>query len=152
MVGMERNGVRVGQRVRDLDGNDVGRVTRLYQDGFDVSKGFPILFRKDVVARYDEVRGIQGGVVVLARSRGDLQDLAAGHVPRAWRIPGPPEYPTTATPAEAGPVLQDLAAGAIVARDAEAGGPVAPRAPEDPGEARERPRGDATSAPRPHAG
>jgi len=109
----ERNGVRIGQRVRDLDGNDLGRVTRLYEQGFAARKGFPILFRKDIVARYDEVRGVRDGEIVLARSARDLQDLAAGEVPPSWRIPAPPGFPTVATPDEARGMFHHLARGAI---------------------------------------
>ncbi len=99
----ERNGVRVGERVRDLDGNDLGRVKELYAAAFSIVKGFPILFRQDVVARYDEVRGVQDGALVLARSGRDLLDLAAGGVPPAWRVEAGPEQPTAATPGEAPP-------------------------------------------------
>ncbi len=81
----ERNGVRVGQRVRDLDGTSLGRVKELYDGGFSVVKGFPILFRSDLVARYDEVREIRGRELVLARSRQDLLALARGELPPAWR-------------------------------------------------------------------
>jgi hypothetical protein len=109
----ERNGVRLGQRVRDLDGNPLGRVTRLHEQGFVVSKGFPILFRSDTVARYEEVRGVRNGEIVLARSRKDLFDLAAGEVPTSWRIPVPPGFPAAATPDEARGVFAELSRGAI---------------------------------------
>ena len=101
----ERNGVRIGQRVRDLDGNDLGRVKELYEWGFAVAKGLPILFRQDIVAGYSEVRGVKDGAVVLARSKDDLFDLAAGRLPPSWRAEGPPDRPLAATPAEARPVL-----------------------------------------------
>ncbi len=97
----ERNGVRLGQRVRDLDGNDLGRVKELYDSAFSVVKGLPFLFRKDLVARYDEVRGVRDGEIVLARSARDLFELAAGGIPPAWRVESPPDQPTAATPAEA---------------------------------------------------
>jgi hypothetical protein len=97
----ERRGVRVGQRVRDLDGNDLGRVKVLYASGFSVVKGPPILFRKDLVARYDEVRGVRDGEILLARSSRDLFELAAGELPPAWRVEAPPDQPQAATPAEA---------------------------------------------------
>lgn len=109
----ERNGVRRGQRVRDLDGTPLGRVTALYDDGFKVSKGFPILFRKDSVARYDEVRGARDGALVLARSRQDLFALAEGYLPPSWRVPAPPGFPASATPDEARGVRAELARGAI---------------------------------------
>lgn len=99
----EWNGIRVGQRVRDLDGNDLGRVKELYDAAFSIVKGFPILFRQDVVARYDEVRELRDGELVLARSSRDLFELAAGGVPPAWRVEAGPEQPTAATPAEARP-------------------------------------------------
>ncbi len=109
----ERNGVKLGQRVRDLDGTPLGRVKRLHEQGFVVSKGFPILFRTDHVARYEEVRGVRDGELIIARSRQDLFDLAAGGVPPSWRIPVPPEFPAAATPDEARGVFEDLARGAI---------------------------------------
>ncbi len=109
----ERNGVRIGQRVRDVEGRNLGRVRALYEWGFAISRGFPILFRRDWVARYDEVRGVRGGALVLARSDRDLLDLAEGKVPSAWRIPTPPDYPALATPSEALGVFEGIAGGAI---------------------------------------
>ncbi len=106
----ERNGVRVGIRVRNLDGKDLGRVTRLHDWGFEVEKGFPILFRRELVATYDEVRGIHDGARVLARSDRALFDLAAGEIPESWRISAPPGLPKAATPAEARGMVDDLAA------------------------------------------
>ncbi len=115
----ERNGVRIGQRVRDVEGKDLGRVKALYDWGFAVSKGFPILFRRDQVARYDEVRGVREGALVLARSDRDLFQLAEGEIPSAWRIPTPPEYPAAATPSEALGVFEGIAAGAIATDQGE---------------------------------
>jgi hypothetical protein len=103
MAQQERNGVRVGQRVRDVDGEVVGRVDAVYETGFSVVRGPPILFRTDFVARYDEVREVRDGELVLARSRRDLFDLARGEIPPSWRIPALPERPTAATPWEAWP-------------------------------------------------
>ncbi len=113
MAMLDRNGVRLGQRVRDLDGHDLGKVTRLDEWGFEVTKGFPILFHDDLVARYDEVRAIEDGEIVLARSSRDLQDLAAGELPPSWRVSAPPDYPDAATPAEARPVLDVDRRGAV---------------------------------------
>src|SRR5512133_3156036 len=82
MVGMkELNGVRLGLRVRDADGKDLGKVTKLYAWGFEVTRGFPVLFRKDRVVRYDEVRGVREGALVVARSDRDLLELAARRSP-----------------------------------------------------------------------
>jgi hypothetical protein len=111
----ERNGVRIGQRVRDVEGNDLGRVDALYEQGFSIVKGFPILFRRDLVARYEEVRGERDGALVLARSDRDVFDLAAGGVPPSWTVPTPPGYPPIAAPPEARLLLEDLAAGRIAA-------------------------------------
>jgi hypothetical protein len=108
----ERNDVRRGQLVRDADGKDLGRVTRLHPWGFEVRRGLPLLFRKDWVIRYDEVRGLRDGALVVARSDRDLFELAAGGVPRSWRVPAPAGYPSAATPSEARDVLDDIAAGA----------------------------------------
>src|SRR5512133_3582751 len=117
MVGMkELNGVRLGLRVRDADGKDLGKVTKLYAWGFEGTRGFPVLFRKDRVVRYDEVRGVREGALVIARSDRDLLELAAGGIPRSWRVPSPPGYPSAATPSEAGPVLEDIARGAAFSR------------------------------------
>lgn len=109
----ERNGVRIGQRVRDAMGKDLGKVTDLYDWGFAVAKGFPILFRREWVARYDEVRGVRDGALVIARSDDDLEALARGGVAPSWQIPGPVHFPHTATPAEARGVFEEIASGAI---------------------------------------
>lgn len=101
MSARELNGVRVGQAVRDLDGNSLGRVKELYEGGFSVVKGLPILFRSDLVARYDEVREVRDGRIVLARSKQDLFDLARGGMPPAWRVEAAPGRPSAATPSEA---------------------------------------------------
>jgi hypothetical protein len=105
----ERNGVRVGQRVRDLEGKSLGRVKHVYDWGFDAVKGFPILFRSDYVFRYDEVRGVRDGALVVARTDRDLIELAQGEVPASWRIPAPPGFPGVATPPEAHAVFAELA-------------------------------------------
>jgi hypothetical protein len=127
----ERNGVRLGQRVRDADDKDLGRVTRLYDWAFVASRGFPVLNRRDRVIRYDEVRGARDGDLVVARSDSDLFELAAGGVPRSWRVPAPPGYPTIATPPEARHVLEDIASGAAFSRFAD-DEPLVPSAPEAP--------------------
>jgi hypothetical protein len=114
----ELNGVRLGQRVRDADGKDLGKVSRLYAWGFEVTRGFPVLFRRGRVVRYDEVRGAREGALVVARSDRDLLDLAEGGIPRSWRVPSPPGYPSAATPSEAQLVLEDIARGAVFARTA----------------------------------
>jgi hypothetical protein len=121
----ERNGVRVGIRVRNLDGKDLGRVTRLHEWGFEVEKGFPVLFRRELVATYDEVRGVRDGALVLARSDRALFELAEGEIPESWRIAAPPGFPQAATPAEAREVANDLAA-----RSPGASAPATAPAPE----------------------
>ena len=100
----ERNGVRVGGRVSDLDGTDLGRVTRLWDWGFEVAKGLPWLFRRQSVVRYSEVRGVRDGTLVVARSARDLLDLAEGGLPTSWRIAAPQGYPTAATPSDSNTV------------------------------------------------
>jgi hypothetical protein len=106
----ERNGVRVGQPVRDVDGRNLGRVTRLFDWGFEVGRGFPILFRSSWVVRYDEARGLRDGALVVARSDQDLYTLAAGGVPASWRVPAPAGFPTMATPSEGRDVIDAVAA------------------------------------------
>jgi hypothetical protein len=98
----ERNGVRVGLHVKDLDGNSLGRVTRLHESGFDMEKGLPLLFRQDFVATYDEVRGVKDGVLVLGRTKNAIFDLAGGTLPPNWRAAETPRpgFPTAATPRE----------------------------------------------------
>ncbi|HET8540989.1 MAG TPA: hypothetical protein VFL83_14040 [Anaeromyxobacter sp.] len=129
----ERSGVRLGQRVVDADGKDLGRVRRLYGWGFAVTRGLPVLFRRDHVIRYDEVRGAREGALVVARSERDLFDLAAGRIPRSWRVPAPPGYPAAATPAEARFVLDDIASGAAFSRTADGDDePLVPVPPEAP--------------------
>ena len=106
----ERNGVRVGQPVRDVDGKNLGRVARLFDWGFEVARGFPILFRSSWVVRYDEARGVRDGALVVARSDQDLYTLAEGNVPASWRVPAPAGYPTMATPSEGRDVIEAVAA------------------------------------------
>lgn len=96
----ERNGVRLGQRVRDLDGKALGRVTRLHDWGFTVQRG-ALLFRRDFVVRYEEVRDLRDGVLVVARSGEDLFALARGGIPPSWRVPAGDGLPPVATPPEA---------------------------------------------------
>jgi hypothetical protein len=131
----ERNGVRIGQAVRDLDGKELGRVTALHDWAFSVSKGH-LLFRRDTVARYDEIRGVRDGALVLARSARDLDELAAGRIPPSWRIATPPGFPASATPSEARFVFDHLAARALPPRAVAAPVPPPPEggasiAPED---------------------
>lgn len=64
----ERHGVRVGQPVRDLDGKSMGQVSELYDWGFEVAKGLPILFRRSHVILYDEVRGERDGALEIGRA------------------------------------------------------------------------------------
>jgi hypothetical protein len=98
----ERNGVRVGLKVKDLDGQSLGRVTRLFESGFDFEKGLPLLFRQDFTATYDEVRGVKDGVLLLARTKDSLLDLAHGVLPTSWRASAMKDgFPTAATPREA---------------------------------------------------
>src|SRR5689334_5187407 len=128
----ERNGVRLGQPVRDLDGTSLGRVVRLFEWGFATRRGLPILSRGRHLLRYDEIRAVRDGALVVSRSARDLFELAAGEVPHAWRIPTPAAFPTAATPSEARYVREDIAAGRV-------GGAA-------PGEEAERPAPEAASA------
>jgi hypothetical protein len=145
----ERNGVRIGQRVRDLDGTPLGRVYALYDWGFAVRKGLPFLIRSDYVVRYDEVRGVREGELVVARSKRDVFDLAAGGIPPAWRIPAPPEFPTAATPSEARLLREDLARGAVTGSSVAAPEAAALPAPLSAEEEREyvRTRGESLPLP-----
>jgi hypothetical protein len=110
----EAHGVRKGQRVRTVDGDDLGRVTNLYELGFAVLKGFPILFGQTFVLRYEEVRGERDGALVVARSARDLLDLSNGEIPPSWRVPVPPGLPTAATPAEARQIFSAVASRPLV--------------------------------------
>ena len=85
----ERNGVRLGMRVRDLDGRDLGGSPTLRR-GHRRREGVPFLFRSEAAIRYDEVRGVRDGALVVARSARLLPELAAGEMPAAWRVPVPP--------------------------------------------------------------
>jgi hypothetical protein len=131
----ERNGVRIGMRVRDLDGKDLGRVTDLYASAFGVEKGLPFLFRSEATIAYDELRGARDGALVVARSARLLPELAAGELPDAWRVPVPAGFPSAATPAEARAIIEDLAS----ARRGETLVPSAPVAKPSlaPGDVRE---------------
>src|SRR5574340_825791 len=107
----ERNGVRIGRPIRDLDGKYLGRVKALYQQAFLVGRGLPILFRREQVIPYEEVRGERGGALVVSRSARQLLELAAGEMPATWRIPVPPGFPAAATPGEAQGVVEAVALG-----------------------------------------
>ncbi len=159
MAAEERNGVRTGMRVRDLDGKDLGRVRRLYEWGFEIQKGLPLVFRSDFVATYDEVRGIEGGVLTIARTDGALLDLAAGGVPPGWRVPAPHGFPDAATPGEARGLYSDLAGAAVTPGPPEPPGADVPLVPEaesgapvSAGDERdyERTRGQAAPGPAAH--
>jgi hypothetical protein len=139
----DRNGVELGQRVVDVDGKDLGRVAALYDEAFRVVKGFPILFRREQVIRYDEARGERDGRLVVARGGRDLFVLAAGEVPDSWRVPAPRGFPEIAAPGEARQLHVELAAGrrieaevrAARARDgAAAARPRTEGTPPSPGE------------------
>jgi hypothetical protein len=114
----ERNGVSLGQPVRDLDGTSLGRVRRLLDWGFEARRTF---IGRNYVVRYDEVRAVRDGTLVVSRSRRDLFELAAGGIPASWRVPAPPAFPTAATPAEARELREDLAAGRVRGAAADAG-------------------------------
>jgi hypothetical protein len=101
----EHRGVRIGQRVRDVEGNDLGRVDALYAWGFAVVKGFPLLFRDDRVLRYEEVRPSTDGTLRVARAPGDIFTLAAGELPASWKVEAKPGMPSAATPSEGAGVL-----------------------------------------------
>jgi hypothetical protein len=127
----EAHGVRKGQRVRTVDGDDLGRVTKLYELGFAVLKGFPILFGQTFVVRYEEVRGERDGALVVARSARDLLDLSEGEIPPSWRVPVPHGLPAAATPAEARQVYSAVASRPVVGiRPGEA--PATPAQPAGP--------------------
>jgi len=96
--------------VRSIDGEDLGRVTDVFDGAFAVLKGFPILFGKDSVLRHDEIRGVREGEIVVARSARDLFELAEGEIPASWRVPVPHGFPAAATPGEAGGVRDAIAA------------------------------------------
>lgn len=134
MSARERNGVRIGQPVRDVDGKPLGRVTALYDWGFLAVKGIPLLFRQDRVVRYDEVRGERDGALVVARSERELLELAAGDLPETWRVPTPPGFPAAATPSEAQGVYAAVALGHAVSGAGEpaATPPPAPARPATP--------------------
>jgi hypothetical protein len=124
-----RNGVRLGQTVRDVNGKALGKVTALYDASFSVSRGF-MMFRSDHVIAYDEVRSERDGALVVSRSDNQLQELAAGELPSTWTIPVPPDFPAAATPGEARGVFGELARAR--AQEAAVAAPVeAPRAARD---------------------
>jgi nucleoid-associated protein YgaU len=134
----QRNGVRIGQTVRDVDGKVLGKVTDLYAASFSVARGF-MMFRSDHVLAYDEVRGERDGALVVARSDSQLQELAAGELPSTWTIPVPPDFPAAATPGEARGVFGQLAReraqeAAVAATPVEAPAPAREARPVGQGE------------------
>jgi hypothetical protein len=101
----ERNGVRRGQRVRDVEGKKLGRVGKLFEGGFQVRKGFPLLFSDDQVLRYADVRLSEGGDLTVARAAADVFTLADGRLPDSWKIGTAQGFPSAATPSEASRLL-----------------------------------------------
>lgn len=97
----ERNGVRVGQRVKDLDGKDLGKVTKLNDWGFQTVKGLPVLIRDEYVFRYEDVRPSADGGLLVARGGDDIYTLAAGKLPPSWKAGVREGFPSAATPLEA---------------------------------------------------
>jgi hypothetical protein len=97
----ERNGVRVGQRVKNLDGTDLGKVTRLHAQGFETVKGLPVLVRDEHVFRYEDVRPSADGTLVVARGANDIFALAEGKLPPSWKAASRDGFPVAATPLEA---------------------------------------------------
>jgi hypothetical protein len=97
----ERNGVRIGQRVKDLDGTDLGKVTRLDAQGFETVKGWPVLVRDERVFRYEDVRPSADGTLVVARGANDIFTLAEGKLPPSWNAASRAGFPVAATPFEA---------------------------------------------------
>lgn len=101
----ERNGVRVGQRVKDLDGKDLGKVTRLHAQGFETVKGLPVLIRDEHVFRYEDVRPSADGTLLVARGEQDVFTLAEGRLPPSWKATSREGFPSAATPSEASRLL-----------------------------------------------
>jgi hypothetical protein len=83
---MEDRGVRAGMTVRDAAGNTLGKVTRVYASGFEAERGFWSPYQW--VFTPDEVTRVDGDVVEVDRSPGDLQQLAGGGMPPGWQRPG----------------------------------------------------------------
>lgn len=62
-----RSDIHEGMIVRSLDGEKLGKVTRLFDDGFEVEKGF--FFPKEYSARYEEISDIRNDEVYLSAGR-----------------------------------------------------------------------------------
>jgi len=87
---MKDRAVQAGMTVVDADGRRLGKVRRCDPWGFEVVRGF--WGPREWVIRYDEVLGVRGDEVRVARSDQDLVELAAGRLPRTWRrevLPAP---------------------------------------------------------------
>ncbi len=75
--------LRVGMRVKDLDGKALGKVSRRDAHAFEVVRGF--FGPREWVVRYDEIVEVKDGIVTIARSDEALFELAAGRLPATWR-------------------------------------------------------------------
>lgn len=98
---MDDRGVKVGMSVVDADGKRLGKVTRRDAWGFEVQRGYFSPY--EWVVRYDEVIGVEGRTVEVARSDDALYELASGEIPHGWMRVKPPASSASlpATPAEA---------------------------------------------------
>jgi hypothetical protein len=68
--------------VVDVDGKKLGKVTRNDPWGFEVMQG--LFSPRTWVIRWDEVLGVEGSKVRVARSDEALFELAAGRLPKTW--------------------------------------------------------------------
>ena len=82
---MNTSGISEGMVVRTNDGEKLGKIVADRGDGFIIEKGF--FFRKDYVARYEDVASVRDGEVLLRHSASSLREGIAA--PDTGRNGGP---------------------------------------------------------------
>lgn len=69
-----RTDINEGMVVRSIDGERLGKVSRLDSDFFLIEKG--IFFKEDFAARYDDVYEIRDGEIILSHEKSGLLNLS----------------------------------------------------------------------------
>ncbi len=75
-----RHHARVGQVVRTIAGEKLGRIVTTARDGFTIEKGY--LFPHELFCRFEDIADVRDGEVFLGRSKEELT-LGVGQTRRA---------------------------------------------------------------------
>jgi hypothetical protein len=75
----QRSDVREGMTVRSVDGEKLGKVFAVNEDGFLIEKG--LFFPKDYVCRYPEISRLEDGDIILLHGKEGLHRFLYDGVP-----------------------------------------------------------------------